>query len=588
MDPNHFDPNDFDAFLEDPQSMTNASQYFSEAMGVDDSVFNDPAINPPFFFNQPASERESDRFAPPQHQRAPNFPTEPQDSWTTKDSSLAGKPTDATNTNPEHHYRIPESGALAPGNSPGPRPFHHPPAAQHYRSRYGGQDPPGYIANTSGSAHQTHGRLQDPLSRFVTHPNLAPNSTATSNTPGFPYYAQPHMGYQFQHHQEQGYTTESPLTGHSAPQPPMSNPWTQPNLGGGMSQPGRILRPQGGQVGSTAITDHAGSAPHGPQSITPPKPVFAPSMTSFEEARSHLSARGPNYLSLEVENDDHREVESHKVGYATRIFDALLQQPANCPEKLIGMEADFRTSQNTAFKQCKSGLSTPKQILDASAHCMLLVEAIVNLHKEGVPLAELNMENQQPRGDRKKRAKRGDPKKVAPMSTKSKYVVDLHTKCSDQSNNATAVVGQNKLVALDIINGRALPGLAFSPDGFLYRKQNNFKSNNTKTKLVREGLKATGGKQGDDQKARADSQGVVEDGAEDGPAKEGRVKERDAEQGGPEDDAAEEGIKSSNIAVAIPATKKRKAPKSQSVGNDEAPARRKSTRLAHRAAEKEA
>ena len=137
---------------------------------------------------------------------------------------------------------------------------------------------------------------------------------------------------------------------------------------------------------------------------------------------------------------------------------------------------------------------------DAWANCLLVVENVIVLHKQGIPARQL-------KPDEKPHSKRMRMKK-----TTTGYNVDAKSKCSERLQKIAEFVKRNKLIAKDVLGGGCeVNDLCRAPDAFFKRKKSNFKINNTRgvdlSEAARERkeakAKATGSRQSADDETAA-------------------------------------------------------------------------------------
>ncbi|KAK3721359.1 hypothetical protein LTR37_003235 [Vermiconidia calcicola] len=332
--------------------------------------------------------------------------------------------------------------------------------------------------------------------------------------------------------------------------------------------------------GSTRASD----PPSDPK--TPSAPVWAPSITSLDAAKEHLSGRVLTYRKLTVKDDDVDRVgQQDLLEHAQTIFANLRSQPAAAPNKVSeALHAEYAESQQTALGFCEKWMDTVEKCKTASARCMLLIGTGVELHQRGIPSNELKPRratktegpSTKTKGKRamgKNEVNEGQKEAKEFMTTISGFPVDTESRFSERFTKVAAHVKNNKLIALDVIKGQKLNDFLRPPDAFLARKITNFNGN----KIKEDRQKA--GKALEDQK-KAEEETNSKDGNNQG----------DPDEDG--SDSALEGIvvalKPSSTTAASTGKKRKKAVASVAADQESMqPTRKTPRRAAKRAAEAE-
>ncbi|KAK3721113.1 hypothetical protein LTR37_003403 [Vermiconidia calcicola] len=226
---------------------------------------------------------------------------------------------------------------------------------------------------------------------------------------------------------------------------------------------------------------------------TSSNPVWAPSITSLEAAKEHLSARVKTYRKLNVKDDDADRVEQQELlNQAQLIYANLRSQPAATPNKVPqARHAEYAESQQTALGSCEKWMDTVEKRKTASARCMLLVGTGVDLHQIGIPSNELKprraTKTEGPTTKTKGKRAMGknevneDQKEAKEfVTTISGFPVDTKSKFSERFTKVAMHVKNNKLIAQDVIKGEKLDDLVRAPDAFFARKITNFNGNKIK------------------------------------------------------------------------------------------------------------
>ena len=185
--------------------------------------------------------------------------------------------------------------------------------------------------------------------------------------------------------------------------------------------------------------------------------------------------------SVSVSDDDFDEIDDDTIiVYSEELFTALLQPPAQPPSDLdAGKKEKYCSSQLQAYAACGKLMETEDEVGDASARCRLAIEEAITLHREGIRVNELTKESfasiQKAQTEAKKK-NRALPK----PRTRTGFSMDDDIPCTQRIEMIITAIRQNKLVALELLDGRKVSDIVRCPTHFLERKRDNFKSNRGK------------------------------------------------------------------------------------------------------------
>lgn len=177
-----------------------------------------------------------------------------------------------------------------------------------------------------------------------------------------------------------------------------------------------------------------------------------------DSAREFLAHPEPRLCqAFQIANDDVDLVKARFNGFAEQLYRSLLIPGVDSPPgftlKTVAQEK-FKQQQKTALKRISKLLSTPEQQKKARAYCYLALDAVVYVHKIGIPagfVAEVQAKSTRIPSDRLGRT-------------------DLSSKCSQRLQNVIAAVTSFKLVALDLLSGKDMHRLAYDPNYYVCQK----------------------------------------------------------------------------------------------------------------------
>jgi hypothetical protein len=194
-----------------------------------------------------------------------------------------------------------------------------------------------------------------------------------------------------------------------------------------------------------------------------------------------------------VDDDDFEEVEREAQQYAERIFGAILTQPDDIPANVpVEKRSAWRDQQATALEECQKLMRSTNDIRDACALALFTVREAVSLHRNGIPVRQLE----------KKSAKRvkEDHEKVLrskrpAIRTKANNPVDKSIKCSQRIDKISKAMVDNKLIAEDFLDAKRwnIIDLVRSPTAVTNRKLQYLRNTLSKKSLLSDGKKFRSG-----------------------------------------------------------------------------------------------
>ncbi|KAK3721360.1 hypothetical protein LTR37_003236 [Vermiconidia calcicola] len=234
-------------------------------------------------------------------------------------------------------------------------------------------------------------------------------------------------------------------------------------------------------------------------------------VTSFAAARMRVDPPGAKHIKLVIENDDAEEVDRKKVQYATRAYKGLRKKPMDVPNKskLDQEKTAWLKKQVVVLKECKGLMADDEEKKNAFAWCMLFVEVVVKIHRDGIAVHKVSSDQ----GN-------GNDKKQRLVLKERDWIVDLKLTCSQRMEKTISFIEQNKYIASDMISGLDMLAFACSPGRYNSQKCSNFKLNNKRSveKAQKKGTKeaskvapteqSSAGKENTNEDAAADGQGA--------------------------------------------------------------------------------
>ncbi|KAI5363274.1 hypothetical protein Slin15195_G106580 [Septoria linicola] len=178
---------------------------------------------------------------------------------------------------------------------------------------------------------------------------------------------------------------------------------------------------------------------------------------TFEDARVAIanSNSEETMLPLGVSNDDWQDIVSVWIHYyGGRLYKALRESPVETPEVLLldYQRQYWREHQNSQLAIVAAAIKNLPDI--AEARVMLVIEAVIKLHRDGCPASVMN----------RKTLKEG-------------YKVDTTLIASARLDQIIEAVAKDKYVAHDIVTGTNIPDIVRSPAAYMRRKADNSRVN---------------------------------------------------------------------------------------------------------------
>ena len=249
-----------------------------------------------------------------------------------------------------------------------------------------------------------------------------------------------------------------------------------------------VQRP--GQSGDVGFLDNTvgllGSATQ--QTATP---SWDPAITGTAAALRHLFGPGRECQKITIANDDVGHVEQNRMQQlAQRIFDSILEPVSEPPNDLNDDGKEwYRNTHTNALEKCKVLMTNTT---DASARCMLAVQAAVRLHRIGIPKSELKPKKAvaAPANDQVPAKRQRKTNKSESIRTITNYLVDQTSICGARVLLMADHVKNDKLIGLDVLKGDGLDDFARAPNGYAGRKRTNKKGNYLKKDLLEEPMEA--------------------------------------------------------------------------------------------------
>ena len=281
------------------------------------------------------------------------------------------------------------------------------------------------------------------------------------------------MGYQYQspvdQQQMQAYPgaqgMASPQNGYATPNNGYQSPYPTPGLSSPASYVPQHLnkkrkRPDAAPVGN----------------FTLPPYNRTPDLDGPSAAREYLSRFDPNdAFFLQIFNDDVGMVQANIHIYAAEAYAALLHPYAPNPPELDDRESRYHGQQEAALMWLEKNLLTPVQIKTAQACAILLVDAAIGIHTNGVSAARMAKHQQADH--------RG-------LALDNSFRISPELTCSQRVRAMINAVKANKLVAKDVLEQKSLVRFAECPDAYVTRKFQYLRSNKTRQDKVEERAQA--------------------------------------------------------------------------------------------------
>ena len=196
---------------------------------------------------------------------------------------------------------------------------------------------------------------------------------------------------------------------------------------------------------------------------------------------------------IKVDNDDFEEVEREAQQYAKRIFHAILKQPDDIPADVpVAKRSAWQDQQETALEECQKLMRSTDDIRDACAHALFTIREAVNLHRNGIPVRQLEDKSAKRVNEDLEKVLRS--KKPA-VRTKSDNPIDRCIKCSERIDKISKAIVDNKLVARDFLDDKRqnIPDLVRSPTAVTNRKLQYLRNTLSKKALLSDGKKFRSG-----------------------------------------------------------------------------------------------
>ena len=205
------------------------------------------------------------------------------------------------------------------------------------------------------------------------------------------------------------------------------------------------------------------------------------SLDSPSACREYLAYLDPaDTETPTIANDDWKDVKEHRIQeFVGQFFDVLPQEHGAGPPEGVRLAEEkmtkYHEQQDGGLLKIKNLLQTASQIKGAKARCYLLFDAVVAFHERGVPKELYDKHQWYLQVNRK-------PDRTCRL--------DFDTICSARMLKVAEVIKANKLVALDVLQGKNLDRFAQDPKLYLIGKFEYLKSN-TKRQDQANRLKAT-------------------------------------------------------------------------------------------------
>ena len=223
-----------------------------------------------------------------------------------------------------------------------------------------------------------------------------------------------------------------------------------------------------------------------------PNAIFSTTITNFEEARGQLLKPGTTYYRLNIKNDNVDDVEGRIAELAKVIFDNLLLLPKPSDDLDDEQKKLHTKRQETHLKKCQNKMTTEEDCEDASARCLLAVEAALRLHKKGIPKNKLmqGVKEQGSAADHNNNNNTTNTSGKKIVKTRTSYIVDTSTKCKERVEKIADLVKDNKLIAADLLTSLdKLDDISIAVDHYLGRKESNIRGNAKKADQLKDGKK---------------------------------------------------------------------------------------------------